>query len=137
MQKSQVRSSSWKDPLEKEMATHSSILAWEMPWTKETGGLQSMGVTEELDMTQQRNNSNNRLLDHPRSQRVDRSSKKLPEKVFISLTSRYYLRLKEMNTGIWGVPSVSAKARGISYAFTLHPLEQRSLMQSMLHIYGF
>jgi len=33
----------WKDPLEKEMATHSSILAWEIPWTEEPGGLQYMG----------------------------------------------------------------------------------------------
>ena len=33
----------WKDPLEKEMATHSSILAWEIPWTEEPTGLQSMG----------------------------------------------------------------------------------------------
>ena len=33
-----------KDLLEKEMATHSSILAWEIPWTKETGGLQSIGT---------------------------------------------------------------------------------------------
>ena len=32
-----------EDPLEKEMATHSSILAWEIPWTEESGGLQSMG----------------------------------------------------------------------------------------------
>ena len=32
----------WEDPLEKEMATHSSILAWEIPWRKEPGGLQSM-----------------------------------------------------------------------------------------------
>ena len=32
-----------KDPLEKEMATHSSILAWKIPWIKEPGGLQSMG----------------------------------------------------------------------------------------------
>ena len=32
-----------EDPLEKEMATHSSILAWEIPWTEEAGGLQSMG----------------------------------------------------------------------------------------------
>ena len=32
-----------KDPLEKEMATHFSILAWEIPWTEELGGLQSMG----------------------------------------------------------------------------------------------
>ena len=33
-----------EDPLEKEMTTHSSILAWEVPWTKEPGGLQSMGL---------------------------------------------------------------------------------------------
>ena len=33
----------WEDPLEKEMATHSSIRAWEIPWTEEPGGLQSMG----------------------------------------------------------------------------------------------
>ena len=39
-----------EDPLEEEMATHSSILAWEIPWTEEPGGLQSMGVTQ-LDMT--------------------------------------------------------------------------------------
>ena len=33
----------WEDPLEKEMAAHSSTLAWEIPWTEEPGGLQSMG----------------------------------------------------------------------------------------------
>ena len=33
----------WEDPLEKEMATYSSILAWKTPWTKESGGLQSIG----------------------------------------------------------------------------------------------
>ena len=33
----------WEDPLEKEMATHSSIIAWRIPWTEEPGGLQSMG----------------------------------------------------------------------------------------------
>ena len=38
-----------EDPLEKEMATHSSILAWVIPWTEEPGGLQSMGL-QELDM---------------------------------------------------------------------------------------
>ena len=37
-----VRSLGQKDPLEKEMATHSSILAWEIPWTEEPGGLQSI-----------------------------------------------------------------------------------------------
>ena len=39
-----VQSLGWKDPLEKEMATLSSILAWEIPWTEEPGGLQSMGL---------------------------------------------------------------------------------------------
>ena len=43
MRKTQVWSLDWEDPLEKEMATHSSILAWEVPWTEEPGGLQSMG----------------------------------------------------------------------------------------------
>ena len=39
-----IRSLGWKDPLEKGMAIHSSILAWEIPWTKELGGLQSIGL---------------------------------------------------------------------------------------------
>ena len=38
MQKIRVRSLVWEDPLKKEMATHSSILAWEMPWAEEPGG---------------------------------------------------------------------------------------------------
>ena len=38
-----VRSLGWEDPLEEEMATNSSILAWKIPWTKEPGRLQSMG----------------------------------------------------------------------------------------------
>ena len=42
----QVRSLGQVDPLEKEMATHSSILAWKSPWTEEPGGLQSMGCKE-------------------------------------------------------------------------------------------
>ena len=42
MQETQVRSLGGEDPLEKEMATHSSILAWRIPWTEEPGGLQSM-----------------------------------------------------------------------------------------------
>ena len=43
MQETQVRSLGQEDPLEKEMATHSSILAWRIPWTEEPGRLQSMG----------------------------------------------------------------------------------------------
>ena len=41
---SQVRSLGREDPLEKEMATHSSLLAWRIPWVEEPGGLQSMGL---------------------------------------------------------------------------------------------
>ena len=44
MQGTQVQSLSWEDPLEKGMVTHSSILAWEIPWTEESGGLQSTGL---------------------------------------------------------------------------------------------
>ena len=47
MQETLVRSLDQKDPLEKGMATHSSILAWRIPWSEEPGGLQSM----KLDMT--------------------------------------------------------------------------------------
>ena len=42
MRETQVRSLGWEDPLEKEMATHSSILAWKTPWTEGPGRLQSM-----------------------------------------------------------------------------------------------
>ena len=44
MQEMQVSSLGLEDPLEKEIATHSSIPAWEIPWTGESGGLQSMGL---------------------------------------------------------------------------------------------
>ena len=43
MQETQVPSLGWEDPLEKEMATHPSILAWKISWTEELGRLQSMG----------------------------------------------------------------------------------------------
>ena len=44
MQKTQVQSLGWEGPLEEEMATDSSVLAWKVPRTKEPGGLQSMGL---------------------------------------------------------------------------------------------
>jgi len=43
-QETQFQSLGWEDLLEEEMATHSSILAWEIPWTEEPGRLQSMGL---------------------------------------------------------------------------------------------
>ena len=52
MQETQVQSLGWEDPLEKGMETHSSILAWEIPWTKKPGGLQFMR-SQESDTTAQ------------------------------------------------------------------------------------
>ena len=43
MQETQIQSLGQEDPLEKEVATHSSFIAWEIPWTEEPGGLQSIG----------------------------------------------------------------------------------------------
>ena len=42
IQKTQIQSLGWEDPLDKEMATHSNILTWRIPWTQEPGELQSM-----------------------------------------------------------------------------------------------
>ena len=50
MQETGVQFLGQDDPLEKEMATHSTILAWRIPWTEKPDGLQSMGL-QELDMT--------------------------------------------------------------------------------------
>ena len=50
MQQTRVQFLGQEDPLEMETATHSSIIAWEIPWTEEPGRLQSMG-SQELDMT--------------------------------------------------------------------------------------
>ena len=50
LQETQVQSLGKEDPLEKEIATYSSIVAWRIPWTEEPGGLQCMGL-QELDMT--------------------------------------------------------------------------------------
>ena len=43
VRETQVQSLGWEDPIEKGMATHSSILVWRIPWTEELGGLQPMG----------------------------------------------------------------------------------------------
>ena len=51
MQETQVRFLDWEDPLEMEMAIHSSILAWEIPWTEESGEVQSMG-SQKSDTTE-------------------------------------------------------------------------------------
>ena len=47
-----VQSLGWEDPLEEGMATHSSVLAWRIPRTEETGGLQSMGSQSQMSLKQ-------------------------------------------------------------------------------------
>ena len=47
-----IRSLSWEDPLQEGMATHSSILAWRIPWTEEPGGLQSTGLQSQIQLKQ-------------------------------------------------------------------------------------
>ena len=53
MQEMQIQSLSWEDALEEKMAIHSSILAWEIPWTEEPGGLQSLVYSHNLVTKQQ------------------------------------------------------------------------------------
>ena len=57
MQETWVCSLGQEDPLEEEMATHSGILAWEIPWMEEPGGLQSMGLQREPDTTERLNSN--------------------------------------------------------------------------------
>ena len=61
MQETRVWSLGREDPLEKEMATHSSVLAWRIPWTEEPGGLQTM-ESQESDMTKQLNHQTVAIL---------------------------------------------------------------------------
>ena len=63
MQETQVGFLDWEDPWEKEMANHSSILAWRIAWTAEPGGLQSMGP-QESDTTYQLNHYHHNLPNH-------------------------------------------------------------------------
>ena len=63
------KSLSWEDPLEEEMANHSSILAWEIPWTEEPGELQSMG-SQVSDTAQLLHNNNKTLTQSLKIQQV-------------------------------------------------------------------
>ena len=65
MQETWVRSLVWEDSLEKEMATHSRTLTWEIPWTEKPGGLQSLRVSKELGKTEQLHNNEKQQLEDP------------------------------------------------------------------------
>ena len=91
MQKTWVQSLDREDLLKEEMATHSNILAWEILWTEELGGLQSMhGVPRELDTTERLNNNNNKLnlelYEFPRA-----APNKLPQNWWTETTEVYSL----------------------------------------------
>ena len=58
MQEMQIQSPGQEDPMGKEIATHSSIIAWKIPWAKEPGRLLSMEVQKQSNTTYQLNNSN-------------------------------------------------------------------------------
>ena len=62
MQETRVLTLGWEDPLEKEMVTHSSILAWEIPWTEGTWRATVHEGKKESDTTKQLNNNNNTLF---------------------------------------------------------------------------
>ena len=66
MQEMQVQVLGWEDRLQNEMATRSSILAWEIPWTEEPGGLQSMGSQRIRHVLVSKQQSNNNFIqEHP------------------------------------------------------------------------
>ena len=62
MQETGVQSLGPEDPLEKEMATHSSLFAWEIPWTEEPGGLKESDMTERLTLNTNATRSHRRIL---------------------------------------------------------------------------
>ena len=57
-----IQSLGWEDPLEKGRATHSSFLAWEIPWTQEPGGLQSTGSQSQIQLKQLSTLAHNLIL---------------------------------------------------------------------------
>ena len=77
MQETCVGSLGWEDPLQKEMATHSSILAWEIPWTEEPGRLQSIG---------------SQRVEHDLVTKLNQNQILLPEDKVGGLTIRFFLK---------------------------------------------
>ena len=95
MQEIQVQSLGWDDPLEEEMATHSSILAWRVPWTEEPGGLRSI--------RSQRIRYNRSNLSHTHIYRIDKQQDPTMQHYIqyakIKCNGKEYLENAEMNTG--------------------------------------
>ena len=110
MRESWVQSLGQEDPLEKEMATHSSILAWRIPWTEEPGGIQSMGFYPEDDLQKRDYQARAQML-CLRGLTASRQGKppRLPQR---GITQRHRkaqtgLRTRSGHAGPWGRGSYS------------------------------
>ena len=107
MQETQIQSLGREDPLEKEMATHSSILAWRIPWTEEPGGLQSMG-----------------------------SQSCTPSMCTCSCVHTHTLAHRQSVQFSRSVVSDSLWLHGLQYAMLLHPSPAPELAQTHIHWIG-
>ena len=87
MQEIRVQSLGWEDSLEKEVATHSSILAWKIPWTEKPGWLQSMG-SQELDMIEWLNHHQEITIMFPNPQVVLRTLIKIQSYFHIVMVNK-------------------------------------------------
>ena len=101
MQEIGVPSLSWDDHLEQERATHSSVLAWEIPWTEEPGRLQSLGSQKELDRTQRLNHHHHASIYSHRNICIERHTTSLRFCVVAVLleTSKFILTIPSVSFG--------------------------------------
>ena len=80
-----IPSLGWEDPLEKEMATHSRILAWKIPWTEEPGGLESLGSHRQIPLSRRKHRLALIIIDE------------LPEVIFYTKWEIIHLILKPIH----------------------------------------
>ena len=121
MQESWVRSLGREDPLEKEMATHPSILAWEIPWTEDPGGLQSM-ESKESDMTQQLSQNQDKI-----NSRLDTAEKRVNLKMLKQKLSKTKHREKKDQKKKQKTQSISelcANVKELIYMYLGSPKKQ-------------
>ena len=108
----EVWSLGWEDPLEKEMATHSSIFAWEIPWAEKPGRLQSMGckeldVTERLSKQASKNNAATNHLNYiSLMTRVKYSLEYIPRSAISGLEGIHILYRRYCQTILWNTCTI-------------------------------
>ena len=109
MQESRVQSLSQEDALEEGMATHSRILAWEIPWIEESGGLQSMGSQYVSDTTKRWNSNKDYLKQHQKDVNVGTGVTSTKLQVLLSLEGQDPVRHcgSWVTTASWGHTTMS------------------------------